>query len=204
MNRRRSSVRVPRAEQQKYMQNKRDKQDMETFQTFVLVSLLNSFCGVVIAKSRKVPSLTVPQPQVKKLLFPEGEINLFKLAQDYSKNLFDADLQNGMKRDSAMRRLEKNRKTFVHNMMFDLLLEKGFFFNSTLSRKTKKTLRMERITTIFLEGMLFLHHEEMIDLGKEVLDEIDARLFGKKEICIEANDPTIMTLTIEKSTCASL
>ncbi|EDR25644.1 hypothetical protein EDI_055900 [Entamoeba dispar SAW760] len=201
--RKRIQIPIPREAQLKYMQNKRQMKDIETFQVTALLTLLSPYCGFVLEYPRKQTIVTATLPLVQSLVFPNETINLGELAENVCRPAFELNLKKGMKRDSAIRRYEKNRRTFIHNFLFDILLEKSYFFNSKLSRKTMKTFRFERIETIFFEQKPILNFEEMIILGKNAMSFFANSFNEERSIYIDQNNTTLLSLhPLFNTTCS--
>ena len=185
---------IPREAQLKYMQNKREMKDIESYQVTALLALLSPYCGIVLEYPRKQTIVTATLPLVHSLVFPDETININEVVEKICKPAFEANLERGMKRDSAIRRYEKNRRTFIHNFLFDILLEKGFFFNSKLSRKTQKTFRFERIESVFFNDKLLLTREEMLTLGKTAMCLFQNSFNDEKSIFVEQNNQALLSL----------
>ena len=185
---------IPREAQLKYMQNKREMKDIESYQVTALLALLSPYCGIVLDHPRKQTVVTATRPLVHSLVFPDETINVNEIVEVICRPAFEANLKKGMKRDSAIRRFEKNRRTFIHNFLFDILLEKGFFFNSKLSRKTQKTFRFERIESVFFNDKLVLTREDMLNLGKNAMCIFQNSFQEEKSIYVEQNCQSLLNI----------
>ena len=185
---------IPREAQLKYMQNKREMKDIESFQVTALLALLSPYCGIVLEYPRKQTIVTATLPLVHSLVFPDETLNINEIVEKMCRPAFEANLKKGMKRDSAIRRYEKNRRTFIHNFLFDILLEKGYFFNSKLSRKTQKTFRFERIESVFYNDNLILTKDELLNVGKMAMCFFQESFQEEKSIFVPQNHQGLLSL----------
>ncbi|KAL7716861.1 TATA-binding associated phosphoprotein [Entamoeba marina] len=183
--------RINREARLRYMQNRRDMKDVETFQQSLLLVLLNKFCGFTLETPRKQTIVTLASPTIKAIHFDDETIKISDIADNFCRPAFESDIKSGMKRDSAIRRLEKNKRTFIHNFLFDVLLEKGFFFDSKLSRKTSKTLRIERISRVYYQSQCIVKQNKIVEYGMAVSNHLYSLLSTSKQYIIQKNDPIL-------------
>ena len=92
----------------------------------------------------------------------------------------------------------------MHNFLFDLLLEKDYFFNSKLSRKTLKTYRFERIQNVFYDGKMILDYENMLNVGKNCMNFLNNSFNDERSLFIEQNNPILLSLhpLFNESSCS--
>ena len=56
----------------------------------------------------------------------------------------------------------------MQNLLIDILVEKGFFFDSQMARQSKKTFRLERIQRVYYNGVLILSEDEFLEKGDKI------------------------------------
>ena len=131
-------------------------------------------------------------------------IEIIQFATERCYPLYQEDCNDVQKKQTAQRRYEKNKKVFIQNLLIDILLEKGFFFESKMARQSKKTFRLERITRVFYKGELLLTEEEFFIKGT-LLNTYLCSLFEKDTtILLSKNNQTLLNLFgifIEEPSC---
>ncbi|EAL44105.1 hypothetical protein EHI8A_138260 [Entamoeba histolytica HM-1:IMSS-B] len=149
----------------KYIIKKKVIKDLECYQESILIALLNQFCGITICRPRKQCSVALCCAKVQTIHVNSESIEVMKLAEQRFKPIYDQDIKDGIAKATSFRRFEKNKRIFVHNFLFDLALEFGFFFDSKLSRKSTKTDSIERIQRVYFRGKLIIELEEVVEKG---------------------------------------
>ncbi|ELP85264.1 hypothetical protein EIN_084460 [Entamoeba invadens IP1] len=154
----------------KYLTQKKVVKDMECFQEAILVALINQFCHITLVRPRKQSSVGLCCAKVKTLHFVGDEIEVMRITEEKFRPIYEKELMEGISKATAFRRYEKNKRIFVHNLLFDIALELGFFFESKLSRKSSKTASIERFERIFFKGKLLMNVQEMAVKGGLIND----------------------------------
>ncbi|KAL7718753.1 hypothetical protein QTN25_003711 [Entamoeba marina] len=153
----------------KYLQAKKDNQNLEAYQQAILLALLNKHCSFVIEKAPKHSRVHANMPKVIALHFDSGEeFDIFSFSEKTCRNMYENELIKGTSQSTAHRRLEKNKKVFLQNLIFDITLEFGYVFNSNLSRMSGRTLRVERLDSVFYDGKLLLSKQQIIEKGSVI------------------------------------
>ncbi|KAL7712681.1 TATA-binding protein-associated phosphoprotein [Entamoeba marina] len=152
----------------KYIQTKQDNRKLVAYQQAVLLALLNKYCSFYNKKPTKQTHVSVVMPKVVTLHIEEEDLFIGHITDSICKTMYNNEINNGINESTAMRRYEKNRKVFIQNLIFDIALEFGYLFGSTLSRKSGRTLRLERIDSVYYEGKLLLNKKEIIQQGAEI------------------------------------
>ncbi|EKE39555.1 hypothetical protein ENUP19_0194G0020 [Entamoeba nuttalli] len=189
-----SSFKEEIPETPRYIVNKRKLQNYETMQHAILISLLSPFCGFSIKKPRKKAIVRHCMPRLKSLLFENEEIEVIKLADTLCRPIFENEVEKGMNKQTAFRRFEKNKRIFVINLLYDLCLEKGYFFDARQSRKTEKTIRLDRIKRIFFKGRYLMDFDELMEQGELINDYLN-RIVSDKRGVIARADKKLMNFT---------
>lgn len=175
----------------KYIKNERDMKNYESYQQAVLLVLLNHYCSFSIQKPLKTTSSIEPRPEVIELVFDTDSINVQTLTENNCKSILSFDLQQDIKKKTALRRFSKNKTIFTVNLLFDILLEKGFFFNSKKSKKSAKSIQAERIEDIFYLDNLLMSRETIVEKGRKLNDYFYTMVKSKKSVTIVRDDKTI-------------
>ncbi|KAL7718608.1 TATA-binding protein-associated phosphoprotein [Entamoeba marina] len=122
----------------KYTEKKREMRNYESYQQAMMLALLNPYCSFSIEHPVKKSKVTTSMPKVLSLHFDTEDIDVIKLAETQCKLILKNEIENGVYAKTALRRYEKNKRVFIQNFIFDVCLEKGFTFDSFLTRKSKK------------------------------------------------------------------
>ena len=148
---------------------KNDYKEFYVVQQSVLLSLLNNYCDIILTHQKKQSVVTSSFPLLLTLQFENEEpIDIQDLADKMCRPLYQQELQSVNKRQTAVRRFEKNKKSFVQHLLIDMLREKGIVFESKMSRKSSKTQQFERIEKIYVNGKLFMNFKQFISKGYQI------------------------------------
>ncbi|KAL7712679.1 hypothetical protein QTN25_009694 [Entamoeba marina] len=166
----------------KYQQTKRANKMLEPYQQIVLLSLLNQYCSFTLEKPMKQSKVHITIPRLTHLqILDETPIELTTLTLQQCSKILAKDLESGISENTAQKRFEKNKKTFVTNFLMDIALEFGFFFDSQLTRKSGRTLRIERINHIYRHGCHVMNKSNILSCG-EALNQYFSSLIGKERL----------------------
>ncbi|ELP85895.1 hypothetical protein EIN_134390 [Entamoeba invadens IP1] len=176
-----------------FFQSKIDYKNFETYQQSVLIAILSKFATITIKKPRKATKVTEVHPLIQTIDFGDDMVNVASLACSKCQLNYKKDC-NKMKYHAAFCRFEKNKKNFVQNLLIDMLLEFGFFFESKMAKKSTKTIQLERIASVFYKGRLTLDFQEFVLCGKEVTDYIGKEFQRNQSTIVIKNDPIISSL----------
>ncbi|KAL7718754.1 TATA-binding protein-associated phosphoprotein [Entamoeba marina] len=176
----------------KYQQAKKDNKTLEPYQQLVVLSLLNKHCSFTLTKPTKQSKvhITIPRLTHLKILDEEPlELNTFTLQQ--CKEILSKDLQCGINENTAQKRFEKNKKTFLTNFLMDVALELGFFFDSQLTRRSGRTLQIERINHVYKDGSCLLNKSDILNCGKQLNEYFNSLLRKSKLVTISKDDAEV-------------
>ena len=177
-------------DQNAFFKCKNDYKEFYVVQQGVLLSLLNNYCNIILTHQKKQSIVTSSFPLLLMLQFDEEDhIDIQELADKICRPLYEKELQSVNKRQTAVRRFEKNKKNFIQHLLIDLLREKGFVFQSKMSRKSSKTQQLERIEKIYFNGKCLMDFHEFILKGYTINTLINdmltrcmsSRIFIKKQ-----------------------
>ncbi|EDR25390.1 hypothetical protein EDI_002530 [Entamoeba dispar SAW760] len=153
----------------KYLKQKKENKDLEVYQQAILIGLLNQYSEITLERPAKLSKVTVISPKVSEIKFcKEDTLDVSSLVERQCKAKLSDEINKGLNEATALRRMEKNKKVFVQNLLIDLLDEFGFQFHTTLSRRSGKAMQVERIQKIFSQHSLLLTKEEIIQKGQEL------------------------------------
>ncbi|ELP85265.1 hypothetical protein EIN_084470 [Entamoeba invadens IP1] len=157
-------------------------------QQAVLVSLLNKKYAITLKAQKKQTTKTIPIPIVLSLSSETQTIGVFEIADQKCRQTLEEDLKSGVNRQAAIRRFDKNRRTSMLHLMADLCIEEGYFFNYKLPRPSKKTIQLERITSIFLNNTWIMDKEQIFDVGLKINMHITKRLIIDKTFVLKPKE----------------
>ncbi|ELP83945.1 hypothetical protein EIN_245450 [Entamoeba invadens IP1] len=178
---RKVKVEKKRIDETRYTLKKREVRNLESYQQALLLALVNKFCGFTLEHPGKRSKVTASMPRLYSLQFPTETIEIKQLAQKYCEEVSNKEEKNGISKSTSLRRFEKNKRVYVENLLFDICLELGFWFDSKPSRKSQKSLQIERICSIYYKGILLFSQEKVLKIGKEINTYIMSKLVNEKK-----------------------
>lgn len=182
----------------KYVRQKKEYSDNEAYQQVFLLALLNRYADIVVEKPNKQTRVSVTTPKISSLTFEHDDtINVAVFADKQCRELCRREIEQGVSQSTAVRRLEKNRKVFLENLLIDLVEEMGIDVTSTYSRRSNKTFQMERINSIALENERVIDKEDIIALGKQVNAYVLGLFSKNKTVTLSRNDPSIQNILLQ-------
>ncbi|BFU20157.1 hypothetical protein EHI8A_034990 [Entamoeba histolytica HM-1:IMSS-B] len=168
--------------------------DFYAIQQGVLIALANQCFGITLKKPRKNAKLTQVFPRVKTLHLKDENVEIIDFTNMVCHPLFEKQCENVKKIQTAQRRFEKNKKVFMQNLLIDILLEFGFFFDSKMARHSQKTFRLERIQRVFYKGIEILNIDNFISKGNRVNDYLCGLFSSDIQITLQRNDPSLLSV----------
>ncbi|KAL7717589.1 Uncharacterized protein QTN25_004988 [Entamoeba marina] len=145
----------------------RVKNEMVYQQAFIL-ALLNQYCGFEIESPLKLSVITASMPRVTKLVFEQEFLLIDELSEKQSLLLLNTDRIGMTKQKAVLRQFRKNAINFTQNLLIDVCIEMGYFFQSLYSKKTKKTFQVERIQNVYLNNKLLFTRDDLLKIGMNV------------------------------------
>ncbi|ELP89280.1 hypothetical protein EIN_487920 [Entamoeba invadens IP1] len=182
----------------RFFKSKYDYKNFETYQQMFLLGLLNTRCSFTLKKQRKQTTISETTPLLKTLNFGNETIDFIQLTDVLSRPQLEQEYRKGINKQTAFRRYEKNKRVITINTLYDICLELGFFFDSKLARKSKKTKRIDRILCVFFNGTFIFTQEELIQMGDKINIYIVEKMKNGTEITIDKNDTTIYQILSNK------
>ena len=161
----------------------------------VLIALLNNFCTITLKKPRKQAKITQVYPTIKTICIDNEELDIPQIVNHICQPLYNSHVNNVNKKQTAQRRFEKNKKVCLQNLLIDILMEKGFFFESKMARQSKKTFRLERIQKIFYNNKLILDFDDFITKGNEIINYLCGLFVDQLVIKLEKNNPDLLNIS---------
>ncbi|BFU20054.1 hypothetical protein EHI8A_008410 [Entamoeba histolytica HM-1:IMSS-B] len=180
----------------RYSQNEKDMKNFECYEQAILLAILNPFCGFKLQKPFKQSITITSRPEVVCLYFDYEEIEIRRLAEQQCELFALQSTTQNVSEKTRMRRFSKNRSTFTLNFLYDICLEYGFFFNSVLSKKSKKCFQVERIHQIFYYNKLWYGYDEIVFLGQKLNSYLFSLVRDQKDIVVPRGDPYIQKLAL--------
>ncbi|KAL7717936.1 Uncharacterized protein QTN25_004636 [Entamoeba marina] len=143
---------------------------------------------------KKKPVLTETLGRIINLEFQQENINIRNLTDTLCSMKYDVKEKEELKQKTLRRRYDKNKLIFIHNFIIDILVEKNYFFNFKLSKKSHKTLQFERIQEVFYKDKLLWNKDQLLLHGKLICKHISSQLNCNKDIVIHQNNNVIQNL----------
>ncbi|ELP84650.1 hypothetical protein EIN_173150 [Entamoeba invadens IP1] len=182
-----------------FFSTQNEYKDFYVVQQAILIGFLNAYYGVSVSKQKKQTSVTTPFPILQSINFGNDQLDVQVLADKALSETYQRECAEVRKRQTALRRFEKNKKIFVQHLLIDLLEMKGFSFESNLARNTGKTLRLERISKVFFDGHIIMEFGDVISRGYAINNYLNNLVNnGKGQKFIDANDGDIADIILSQ------
>ncbi|EDR23725.1 hypothetical protein EDI_242080 [Entamoeba dispar SAW760] len=194
-----SLIKESRSEGLLFFRTKNEYKDFYVIQQGILLSFLNSYCLIKIKKQKKQALVTSAYPIVTQLDFGNEEIDVQELADSICRPIYEDECKLVNKKQTAMRRFEKNKKVFVQHLLIDMLTEKGFYFESKLARKTNKTFRLERIEKIYYGGRLIMNFNDFLERGYAVNSYLNSQFKDSSSAIIPKQSKGLSDLILKEN-----
>ena len=182
----------------KYSIKKKENKNYECIQQCILLALLNKKYGFILKKRRRQSTVTYSFPTIESIIVNEKgvkeEIQINEIIEHQCTDKLNETYQHeykkkeeDCKRATYKRRLEKNKRISIHNLLIDMCIEEGYFFNSTMSKKSERGEQLERITEVFYQMKYLFNIKDMKEIGIEISQEINNKIQVNGTYEIEIN-----------------
>ncbi|KAL7722539.1 TATA-binding protein-associated phosphoprotein [Entamoeba marina] len=162
-------------------------QDNELLQEVFLLYLLNPFCSIELIKpSNRIK--TIPYMyRINKILFTHEDMNFTKTVENILFQIVESEVANGLQREKAKRHSETNRISVTINLLIDICLEFGYFFNFKKSRKPIKTLRFDRIKEVYVNNILYMNNDDVVTKSHMILSYLQQMYDDEQIVMLSKN-----------------
>ena len=165
-------------------------------QAFML-ALLNQHFSITMTKPDKQSTKTVLMPLIVTLVedsdLPDCTIDIMQMTKEACSAKRQKELENDVKMKTANRRYSKNLPVYVFNLLFDLCMELGYFFNEKLTKETKKLFRQEKILSVFFNGKYLYDSNDILRIGKRANDYL-LHCLENRVFEVRSNDVNLLNL----------
>ena len=160
------------------------KNEISNQQAFLIV-LLNQFFSITLKKQSKKCTITIPTPKIDKIRNANDLIEVKQLSEKQCELICGKDL---LTNKTIQRRFTKNKQYFIQNFLIDTLREFGYYFHSKYSKKTSKTIRLERIQNVFFNYRYSYGFDDIQKIGKEVNSYLSDLLQKENSYTLNQNE----------------
>ena len=161
------------------------------YQQAVIIALVNKFCSLTIQKASKDSIITETAPIIIDIIIDGYSIAIRRIAEDLSLNLNKQKDKKKLKEKTIKRRTAKSASAYVNNFLIDILREKGYFFNSKMSKKSNKTYQLERIDAIFFSSLFIMDINHIITCGKVINSYLNNLCKLETKFTLKRNDSNL-------------
>ena len=176
----------------KYTLKKKLNKEYESCQQMFLLSLINSHFNVILCKGSKQSLSSIPR--IVKLLNDDDEVDFLNLVNQQCTALYQKDIKTNISMNTAQKRLEKNKRVFASNLLLDIALELGYSFTINTTRRTGRTIQLDRIEQVFYEGKYLYDHQDVINIGSKANNYFKEVLVDSKPYTINKKNESISTI----------
>lgn len=138
----------------------------QAVQECILIGLLNPYCDIRIKKPYKKSTVTIPFVVIEKIIFNQHDsINIAEFIEKRCQERMEYELKIGVSPQTALRRYKTNKFTETIHLLMDLLIEKGFFFHTSIPPQKQHCQPHETIHSIFDKEGKYYTKNSIISTG---------------------------------------
>ncbi|KAL7714178.1 TATA-binding protein-associated phosphoprotein [Entamoeba marina] len=167
----------------------RKKRDQKAVQLSFLLFILNHHCSITYKKPKKKAKYTHQVFTIKTLSFDNETIQIGNFIYERCEKEYDNDRKNGLDVKKALRRHSNKRFVETTNMLVDICIEFGYFFDLKKSKRSKLCKPIDVIQLCYKNDKLLYNEQDIKSIGSDVSEY----LLGKREdvskkCCINKNE----------------
>ena len=134
----------------------REFRNSQTIQQSILLGLLNNYCSITISQPAKKSTVTGQFIRVLSLDFGNGdEIQIDEFLKKRCSEQMKKDIEDGVSQKTALRRYQNNKKIEQIHLLMDILVEKGYRFQTRKMKGKLETKKLEMICSMQFQGKVF-------------------------------------------------
>ncbi|KAL7712861.1 TATA-binding protein-associated phosphoprotein [Entamoeba marina] len=150
---------------EKHAKESRQKRDEKAIQQGVLLFLLNNHCHVSFKRPKKLARLTHQVFSVKTLQFDDEIVEVGKFVRQRCQVDYKRDIENGLTEKKAFRRYLSKKQFEMTNLLTDLCIELGYFFDFKKITKGRKGNKVDVIENVYINGKLLFNNNDILKIG---------------------------------------
>ncbi|ELP91361.1 hypothetical protein EIN_154180 [Entamoeba invadens IP1] len=179
----------------KYIERKKENQNIETCEAMVLLGLVNLRSSLTFEKPHKQNTDSSNLPRITKMIVDENdEMDLSTLLEVQCRQKLQHELDMGISHSTALRRFERNKKVFFINFLVDLATLMDFELVSIVSRKSGKTIQIDRVVTINKPGICSFGKHEILEKGELLRQYFVSLGMNKKNFVLNQSDDVVLQI----------
>ncbi|KAL7721509.1 TATA-binding protein-associated phosphoprotein [Entamoeba marina] len=150
---------------EKHARESRQKRDEKALMQGVLLYLLNQHCSISFKRPKKMARLTHQVFSVKTLQFDNECLEISSFVRQRCQGEFKKDTDNGLDEKKAYRRYLGKKQVEMTNLLVDLCIEIGYFFDFKKTCKGRRGNTLDVIQNIYYEGKFMFGSNEFNKIG---------------------------------------
>ncbi|ELP88455.1 hypothetical protein EIN_229980 [Entamoeba invadens IP1] len=159
----------------------------QVYQQAILLALINKHFQVKLLIPIKRSVLTLQLFKIEELTEGNDCIRVEDFVEKRCQEKFSNDVKQGIAEKTAKRRYETNRTTEQLHLLMDVLREFGYKFESRYTSGKKGAQKVETFNTIYLNDVVVVSQQQIVDLGTNINEKIAGLLFDKRQSEVPKN-----------------
>lgn len=162
-------------------------------QQAIFIALLNQWATITISHPIKKSILTQQRIKIESIGFPNGLLEVNDFVKTRSKRRYEIDVENGIPRKTAIRRLTQYKIMENQHLLTDILFDYGFRFETYFTLGKNGTPKTEIVEKIFFNKRELYNKMEIIETGNKINEYLYSQLLFAKSIVFKQNDPILQS-----------
>ncbi|ELP92687.1 hypothetical protein EIN_370390 [Entamoeba invadens IP1] len=170
--------------------------NFQVYEGMVLLSLINTRFNITLRIPNKRANVYEQILMVDSVWNKSMRIDVKSYIKQRCDERMKIEVKSGLSPKTALRRRHNN--TIIETLVFliDLVLEMGYFVETTECGGKKGTLKEEYIRTIFKNNSVVFNEKSLCFYGKRIGDYVTSREVVYGSIMIHENDKTIQNIIV--------
>lgn len=163
-------------------------------QQAVFVALLNQYATVTISRPAKKSKLTQQRIKVESISFNTNDIiEVNNFVKKRSNQMYQHDLDVGIPRKTAIRRLTQYKILENQHLLSDILFHLGYRFTTYFTVGKNNTPKREIVDEIYLNNKLMYNKLSIISYGNCINEYLCSKLMLDKSVTFEKHDSVLQS-----------
>ena len=165
----------------------------------LFIGLLNQFASISLKKRNVKTSVTLPFLCITQLSFsPNDTVFLWELIEEKINKMYQYDIQNGVKQNTAQSRVKRNRIIQSIQILEDMLFQFGYRFGYKFIYKKNGNVSLELVHEIYFNKVLQFSTENIKEKGSQINEYLRNAMNQRQYIEIDQNNDVLQSLLYGK------
>ena len=138
-----------------------------TQEQILCIALLNEFFDIKLAHPMKHAVVTKQYMRVKALSHPPQEYNMEQLLKMKCSDIYQSDIDSGVAKKTAQRRIQSNKKIEEIRFYRGLLEEQGYQFDFIAGYRVEGT-KIKAVSVVRRNGLVVMEYDQITNFCDEI------------------------------------